>query len=857
MGQRNTEKSSVKSNGASLRKNGTARDSSPAQNPARTDGNAKTIYKISVRNLVEFILRSGDIQASSGALRDPDAMQEGTKIHQKLQRKMGSNYRSEVSLSADFSITARALSTQSVVLPSPFHFQITLEGRADGIFTDENGIVIDEIKGVYRDLRALQEPVPVHLAQALCYAYMYAKKENLKTIGIRMTYCHIPTEKVRYFSEQKTFAELEQWFDALIYEYIKWCLWQLDHRNRRNLSIREHDFPFTYRPGQKSLVTNVYLSILRKKRLYLEAPTGVGKTISTVFPAVKAIGEGLTEKIFYLTAKTITRTVAEETFSLLEKNETFLKYVSITAKEKICIIERPACHPDSCERAKGHFDRINDAMFDLLTQENKIDRTCITKYAEKHQVCPFEFSLDLALWADVIIGDYNYAFDPTACLKRFFAEDTENDFVFLIDEAHNLAGRAREMYSASLVKEDFLSIKTMLKMKSKKLSSALESCSRAMLSLKRLCDNVQIYQTSDLDTFLLRLMRLHMLLENVLQNADEPYDPEDKILFEPLTIEEKEILLDFYFQISGFLNIYELLDEHYTIYGEFGTHDEFILHLQCMDPSANLDSYLKKVRSSIFFSATLLPIQYYKEQLAFRENDYAVYAPSPFDVKNRLLLIGRGVSTKYSLRSPSMYQKIADYILKFVSVKTGNYLVFFPSYQMLYTIFEYITKSFDDTDDRIRFFLQDTGMSEEDREEFLSHFEDDPKTTAIGLCVMGGIFGEGIDLKKERLIGAVLVGTGLPMVCTENELFKNYFDQKNRNGFSYAYQFPGMNKVLQAAGRVIRTTEDRGAILLLDDRFLQTDYQNLFPQEWFPFEVTSINTLEEKLKHFWDKESAG
>lgn len=874
MGQRNTKKSSMtKKNPRNTKPKSTTQTAAPEPMPIPT-----TTYKISVRNLVEFILRSGDITTSSTSLRDVDAMQEGTKIHQWIQKKGGSHYRAEVSLSADFFITARPCftnSTQNVQTaappeasgpisehmmtipesPSPLYFQITLEGRADGIFTDTAGIVIDEIKGVYRDIHSMKKPVPVHLAQALCYAYMYAKKEQLETIGIRMTYCHIPTKQVRYFSEQKTFEELEDWFSGLLYEYTKWCIWQLDHQKHRNASIKAHDFPFSYRPGQKSLVTSVYLSILRKKRLYIEAPTGVGKTISTIFPAVKSISEGLTEKLFYLTAKTITRTVAEETFSFLNDTGIQLKYTSITAKEKICLLEKPACHPETCERAKGHFDRINDAMFDILTQEQKMDRACITRYAEKHQVCPFELSLDLATWSDAVIGDYNYVFDPTASLKRFFSTDTEHNFTLLIDEAHNLVNRAREMYSAVLIKEDFLSIKAMMHTKSKKLSSALERCNRAMLELKSLCDEVHIYQTVELDALLSRLLRLNTLLEAVLQSTDDPDDSDEQILFAPLTNEENEKLLEFYFHILAFLNIYELLDEHYTIYGEFGSSEEFILHLQCMDPSKNLDSYLTKVRCSIFFSATLLPIHYYKEQLAFREDDYAIYAPSPFLSENRLLMIGRGVSTKYSLRTPEMYQKISDYIITFLSGKTGNYLVFFPSYQMMETIFEYLQMSLtvDETEKHteIRFHLQSTSMSEEERESFLAHFEDHPKTTTVGLCVMGGIFGEGIDLKNERLIGAVLVGTGLPMICTENELFKNYFNQKQKNGFSYAYQFPGMNKILQAAGRVIRTTEDRGAILLLDDRFFQTDYQNLFPKEWFPFEAVTIDTMPEKLAQFW------
>lgn len=885
------------------------------------------VVRISVRNLVEFILRSGDITTSSSGLRDPEAMQEGTRIHQKLQRRMGSNYRSEVTLSMDIPVTVRdadvsieipggpepvkatdsktsktieaTMATKTIHdtdtseiaeafdinHPDSLHFLITLEGRADGIFSEETGTVIDEIKGVYQDIFSMKEPVPVHLAQALCYAYIYAQQESLDGIGVRMTYCHIPTEKVRYFTEYRTFPDLEKWFFALIKEYAKWCTWQIQWQKKRNASIKETDFPFSYRPGQAKLVKGVYQSILRKKRLYIEAPTGVGKTISTVFPAVKSIGEEVSEKIFYLTAKTITRTVAEDTFSLLEKNGTALKFITLTAKEKICILEKPACNPDTCERAKGHFDRINNAVFDVLAHETSISRDCIANYAKKHQVCPFEFSLDLSIWADAVICDYNYVFDPIACLKRFFAAETENDFIFLVDEAHNLVDRAREMYSAVLVKEQFLAIKKVIEMKSKKTASALGACNRAMLELKKLCDTVTTYKTVQIDTLLLRLIRLHTLLEELLQSTEEisSFSGNDReILSASLSPEEREQLLDFYFIIREFLNIYELLDEHYIIYGDYDDNGNFRLHLQCMDPSANLDTYLKKSRCSVFFSATLLPIHYYREQLGCRKDDYAIYAPSPFSADNRLLMIGKGVSTKYTRRSPEMYQKIAEYILKFAAGKTGNYLVFFPSYQMLYTIKEYLMEqmenalpgdipnaqqaedmpesqnppandNFMEKNSMIDLYIQSSSMTEEEREEFLSHFTDNPSKTAVGLCVMGGIFSEGIDLKKERLIGAVLVGTGLPMVCAENELLKNYFNEKKKEGFSYAYQFPGMNKVLQAAGRVIRTTEDKGAVLLLDDRFLQSSYQKLFPREWFPHDVVTLASLSEKLSRFWNR----
>lgn len=857
-----------------------------------------TVIKISVRNLVEFVMRSGDLSVSSTGLKDPDAMQEGTRIHKKLQKRMGVGYQPEVTLSLD-----TAISYDDV------DFTMTVEGRADGIFSNETGEIIDEIKGVYRDIHSMKEPVPVHRAQALCYAYIYATKRRLTTktnhdtiqdtlaeyadentqtelskdgMGIRMTYCHIPTEEVRYFTEYLSYEELEKWYFKLLYEYAKWASWQIKWQKTRNHSIKELNFPFEYREGQSNLVKGVYQSIIRKKRLYIEAPTGVGKTISTVFPAAKSIGEGLTEKIFYLTAKTITRTVAQDTFQILENNQAKLKTVTITAKEKICILDKPACNPSSCERAKGHFDRINDAVYDVLTHETIITRETISKYAQKHMVCPFEMSLDISTWCDAVIGDYNYAFDPTANLKRFFSGEKENDYVLLIDEAHNLVDRAREMFSATLMKEDFLAMKRITKAKTKKVTNALESCNRALLELKRNCDTLKKYNSIEIEPFVLRLMRLCTILEEYFQ--EDEHNNGNKAI--PMLLEEKEKLLNFYFEARNFQNIYELVDDHYIIYGDYTESGSFQLHLQCMDPSANLDACLNKSRCSVFFSATLLPIHYYREQLAGREDDYAIYAPSPFSSSKRLLMIGREVSTKYTMRSPAMYEKIANYIVAFSQGKMGNYMIFFPSYRMMEEVKNYLLEKVyivdgndisTDNDQKINsayannmsngqgdtselqndlytiLYAQKSFMSEIERENFLSHFQDIPTCTTLGLCVMGGIFGEGIDLKNSRLIGAVIVGTGLPMVCTENELFKDYFDKKKGTGFYYAYQYPGMNKVLQAAGRVIRTTNDVGAILLLDDRFLQASYQSLFPREWFPHDVVTIHSMPEYLMRFWNK----
>lgn len=595
--------------------------------------------KVSVRDLVEFILRSGDIVSSSTGIRDTDAMQEGTRIHKKLQKQMGSQYHAEVPLKYTSSVCYDNLS-----------FAISVEGRADGIFPKallprlydfadfSNEIpleteaehthpiipcrtiihddseaptdFIDEIKGIYRNVHTMYEPIAVHRAQALCYAYIYASQEHLSSIGIRITYCHIPTEDIRYFYEVITYEDLHRFYETLLTEYAKWLAWQIHWQEERDASIRPLEFPFVYRNGQADLVKGVYQSILRQKRLYIEAPTGVGKTIATIFPAVKAMGEHLTGKIFYLTAKTITRTVAENTFALLANHHAALKSITLTAKDKICILEKANCHPANCERAKGHFDRINDAVYDLITHESQITRDIVTQYALKHEVCPFELSLDASLWCDAVIGDYNYAFDPDSHLKRFFSDGAAGSTanLFLVDEAHNLVDRARDMYSAVLIKEDVLEAKRLLKTKSKKITASLESVNRALLDLKRQCDELLICTLSMTDALLGRLLRLQSVMDEFLQ---DPSFSEKK-----LSEEQFSQLLDFYFNIRSFVNVYELVDEHYLIYCDYNDNSNFCVHLQCMNPSANLEQYLAMGRSAIFFSATLLPIQYYREQLA-------------------------------------------------------------------------------------------------------------------------------------------------------------------------------------------------------------------------------------------------
>ena len=811
----------------------------------------KLEIRISVRDLVEFILRSGDIDnRHSGA--PENAMLEGGRIHRMLQRRMGPEYALEVFLRYRYEAE---------------NYVLIIEGRADGVITEE-WVTIDEIKGTYKVLEKIKAPDPVHLAQAKVYAYIYGTQQALQALRVRMTYCHMETEELKYFWEEYFMDELREWFDGLMKEYQKWAEYERLWREKRQASIKAMEFPFPYREGQKELVKYVYQTIYHKRKLFIEAPTGVGKTISTVFPAIKAMAEGMGEKLFYLTAKTITRTVAENTFAILRERGLQFKSVILTAKEKACFMEETECNPEHCPYAKGHFDRINDAVYDLLIHSDSFTRENIREYALKHRVCPFEFCLDMSLFADGIICDYNYVFDPHVYLKRFFSDGMSGRYLFLVDEAHNLLDRGREMYSAVLCKEDFLALKKRVKETAEKftdgsfeksisrirdfapsLERQLDKCNRELLALKRDCDEVQVLQY--IDPFVQSLSGLAGTMDKYL---DEPDDSDVR----------KEIL-DFYFEISHFLAIYERVDDNYVIYTELAYNGSFILKLLCVNPAVNLQECMDRARSTILFSATLLPIQYYKKLLGGKAEDYEVYAKSVFHPEKRALYIGSDVSSKYTRRSREEYYNVAAYIDEIVKNRHGNYMVFFPSHAFLEEVYDCYMECF--ADETRECVVQEEYMDEEARESFLARFEGNPNCDfgqlihmdveiedkiLIGFCVMGGIFGEGIDLKHDSLIGVIVVGTGLPQVCHEREIFKQYFDDMGENGFDFAYRYPGMNKVLQAAGRVIRTAEDVGVIALLDERFLQTSYQRMFPREWENYEVVTRQGISGRISRFWD-----
>ncbi|MCR5772215.1 MAG: ATP-dependent DNA helicase [Butyrivibrio sp.] len=794
--------------------------------------------RISVRGLVEFLLRSGNIDNRIHHAPDT-AMQEGSRIHRMIQKSMGADYRAEVPLS--YTVTEE-------------DYILTIDGRADGIWErKDQPVLIDEIKGTYRDLKKIKEPDEVHVAQARCYAAIYAEQNELENISVQITYCNIDTEEIRRFTYDHSISEIRAWFEDLLGQYHRWAQFLSKWDEIRTESIHNMGFPFEYRAGQKELAANVYRTIYHSRKLFLEAPTGTGKTLSTVFPAVKAVGENKAERIFYLTAKTITRTVAENAFDSLRTLQGLrFKTVTLTAKDKICVLEKSDCNPVACPRANGHFDRINDCIYDMLTNTDAFDRDTVYEYADKYQVCPFELSLDMSLWADAVICDYNYVFDPFVYLKRFFSDGIKGENVFLIDEAHNLLDRGREMYSSNLFLDELVALRSLISASHPQMAGLIKNCEKEMEKIMTGTDGCEVI--FNISLLMQKLETLIKVISSWLEDHAEG-DFRDEIL-------------DFYFDLSKFSTIYDLCDDKYVIYAEQTMEEGFRIRLLCVDPSDNLAACMMRARSTILFSATLLPIQYYKKLLGGGPQDYEVYAESIFDPAKCGRLIATDVTSRYTRRGESEYKKIANYIHEIVSAKPGNYLIFFPSRLFMEDVGMIYEKLYYDENTQ-EILVQNEYMTEEEREDFLMRFtpgndidfsgiinmevEIEASRSILGFCVMGGIFSEGIDLRDDSLIGVIIVGTGIPQVCNEREIIKEYFEQIGEDGFDYAYRYPGMNKVLQAAGRVIRTENDVGVVALLDERFTQRAYTDMFPREWKDIRLTSTSSVKNDIKALWER----
>lgn len=830
---------------------------------AMTAKNEHPLVKLSVRHMVEFLLRYGDIDSALPTGRDTDAMLAGGRIHRKIQKAQPEGYTAEVPLQCDFDFPELTLH---------------IEGRADGVIerreaaydaeseaadtensskAKEPAVTVDEIKGMYLDVLSLEEPFPLHLAQAKCYAAIIAHQRDLPEIGVQMTYASLDSEDVKRFHFSFSNKELSSWFTDLVSKAYRWARWEVLHNNARNRSMESLSFPFPWRKGQKELSASVYRAIVDKKELFLMAPTGVGKTMSCLYPSVRSMGMDLTDRIFYVSAKNETLSAGIHAIRILIKKGLIFRAVRIHAKEKICPKSEPDCTPEACPMAKGHFDRINDALFDLLKEPSAsivYEQDRIQKHAEKWRVCPYQLQIEAASFCDAILGDYNYVFHPKARLSRFFGEGSKGNYVILVDEAHNLVERGRDMYSASLVKEHILSAKKKIPRELSHLTKALEKVNKALLELR--------HQTEDEGEHYLILSPSDSDLQKLYYAVLSASDALQALFQEPGRVTLKADLLDLYFEFGSFLETFERLDEHYVIYaenhldpvssGRDKPKKEFVLKLFCVTPNVLLTECIDKGRAAVFFSATLLPVRYYMKMLSSREDQPAIYAPSPFNPDHARILISRDVTTRYRDRTPEMYRRIADYLYLTASAKTGNYLAFFPSYRMLRDVLDIYIKCYGSKD--VDYVAQSAHMSEMDREIFMENFYGTPSRSLLAFSVMGGVFSEGIDLVHDKLIGVIVVGAGLPQISNEQTILKNYYDEtEDGQGFSYAYIYPGMNKVLQAAGRVIRTDSDQGVILLLDSRLAGRQYHKLYPREWQNVTPIRLDLLSGELRKFWQK----
>lgn len=799
------------------------------------------LLKVSVRSLVAFTMP----EDTAWAYVSYADMREGSRIHQKLQQQLAEAgpYHAEVTLSHTYDVVDR---------------QIEVSGRADGLFNENTPqAMLHEIKSTAVPLTDIPAAgINAHWAQLQCYAAIFMEENGCEVVPVRLTYVHRANGETRDIERVFTRTELVRGMLDMLKPYVRRekdvAAWRL----KRDNSIQTMILPFSggFRKGQKLLAYNVYRCIEDNRRLYAQAPTGTGKTMGALYPALKSMGEGKVDRIFYVTAKTTTKGIAENTIALLREGGMRLKVITLTAKDKMCLMPVKNCDPAICPYAEGIATRMQRVGKTLLKSHDALTRDLIYETGLKHEVCPFELSLELSLGCDLIIADYNYVFDPRVYLKRFFAQKGNDNTVILVDEAHNLVDRAREMFSATLTREPLMALRRVLSHDRPGLSKTLGGILRELTLMQvrpamplseaggqsyRCTDNPPAALTKPINRFLLAA-------EPLLQTKDE----EDR---EPPPWMDD--LAGVFFDLLHFRNTLDLFGEEYRVL-QAGRNRTFGVRLMCLDPSEMLHRRMEAARACILFSATFSPLSYFRQMLGGRAEDPTLRLPSPFPHENLLVTIEDRVETRYRLREQHL-PAVAATLLNFLSARPGNYLVFFPSYGYLNKTIERLEAMYlqllqeQPQMPEWEVLVQEGGMTENDREAWLERFEQFGDRVRVGFCVLGGAFGEGIDLVGERLTGVAVVGVGLPQVNPEQEITRSYFEARYGQGFSFAYTYPGLNRVLQASGRLIRTTVDRGGLLLVDSRFASREYRELLPPEWMPALLSKSPALPALLALFW------
>ena len=601
----------------------------------------KERHQIAVRTLAEYVLRSGDLDMRFSA---QGRLLEGLRAHQRIQRQRPDGYQAELPVSIE-------VDTSDLVL--------AIGGRIDGVLEIEAQTLVEEIKSTTKDLDQIKNsPNPCHWGQAKVYAYLLAQERNLDEVTVQLTYVHLDSGDVLELVESLSRDVLKDFFQDLTRQYIKWATTLTRWRHVRNQTLMALEFPFArYRTGQRAMAVAVYRAIRDGRQALIQASTGIGKTMAALFPALKTIGEGLTDRVFFLTARNTGKTSAIRALNLLQEKGCRLKRVSLTAKDRICFSPEATCSPDECKYARGHFDRLAAAMMAAFEHDN-LDRETIEAAAQTHNVCPFEFSLELSQWADCIICDYNYAFDPRVYLRRFFDEEN-GDYTFLIDEAHNLVDRSREMFSAQLQKNDFLELRRKVKN-----------------------DLPAVYQCAGKINTWMRATAKKALENGGFQSDRQPPDGIGPLLRTFVRVAERwlaknqpapfrELLLDRYFEINGFLRVLDGFDDSYVTCS-LAKENDLNLKLFCLDPSRHLKSALTRCRATVLFSATMTPARYFQNILGCDSTATKLSVPSPFPRHHLNVFIAGRISTTWAQRAHSI-DRIVEMIRVFIQSKKGNY----------------------------------------------------------------------------------------------------------------------------------------------------------------------------------------
>ncbi len=794
---------------------------------------------LSVRELCETALSSGDLEYGGGRASFA-AMQAGSQWHRKLQASRGAGYRAEVTL-------------HNTTLYNGIVYEVS--GRADGVECLGEDYIVEEIKCV-GSYRFFSPVLPLHMAQLRVYAHFLCCEKSLEGVRIRLVRVRAEDGKLKEDSEYLSAAVLRAYYTQLLSAASRWAALRVTHATDELPALMRQRFPYSFmRDGQERMIRGTYRVISKGKRLFAQAPTGIGKTMSTLYGAVRALGEGKCDRIFYLTAKASTRREAFDAVRRLVDCGAPLRAVVLTAREQICPMLAALgkgggrlsshCNSVECPYAAGYYDRAPDAVYELLQSGRGYNRTRLLEIASQYRVCPYELSLDVSEHCDIVIGDYNYVFDPMVYLRRYFAPSAAvgGRSVFLIDEAHNLADRARDMYSAALRCTPMEELASLLDSRDARTVDALDGVTALMRGLRLHCrDNLTrdddgndrgfYLSRSPLTGFNQAVSSLHAALERWLQEHRED-DLAPRFSELSYTMREYLCMLEHY-------------DERYLTYVliEGG---EVTVRLFCLDPSCVLDVALSRGCAAVLFSATLTPLTYFMDLLGGRDGAEHLSLSSPYERKNLGLFAVEGISTRYEHRAASA-EEIARCIAATVSGRKGNYIVYFPSYAYLETVL----RAFRARYPRVTTIVQKRGMLASEREEFLDAFRADHGVLRVGFCVLGGSFSEGVDLPGDRLIGSIVVGVGLQGLSNEGNILQEYYQNRCEMGYEYAYLYPGMNRVLQAAGRVIRREEDTGVVVLIDDRYASPAYTELFPPHWRHLQyATCAENLAEMVSLFW------